>query len=578
FEVVSFSGDKIYFSRKKILPILLLAILAGAVLYVLLTAMAALGGEAGFGNWRNYVLRLNDCIGIEQMPVLYAVQEAIGSWGVFFLGLAVVAALSSSMLGFFRVASKLSCHLAQEGILPNILAKKSEFGTAKNAVYFIVLLSIGAPFLGRTAIGWMTDVTTLCVSIVYMYVSFSAWVLGKSQRNVLFMITGLIGSVVSVVNFFFLLVPEFWNMTALAGETYLLLAIWIMLGFCFFRISIWSDIRYRFGRSAIMWVMMLFLFFFSSGMWARQRLFDFTESSINEINTYYTKKWESMGYGAENEESYAERMIIKGYKGKIRLEIMRSSVFLLILVVSSLVIMFSIFSAMREREKKMEIQRMKAEERSKAKSIFLSNMSHDIRTPMNAILGYTQLALKPHTSKETIFSYLQKIDRSSQHLLALVNDILEMSRIESGKMDLLYAAENLEHIMDEIHDMFATQMKSKQITFTVTVNIENKWVSLDRNRFNRVLLNLLSNAFKFTPQNGSVQVVLRQEGMKNDLAEYVLMVKDSGIGMENNFAQKIFEPFERERTSTVSGIQGTGLGMSITKSIVDLMGGTIEVE
>ena len=228
----------------------------------------------------------------------------------------------------------------------------------------------------------------------------------------------------------------------------------------------------------------------------------------------------------------------------------------------------------------------RAEEGSKAKSQFLSNMSHDIRTPMNAIVGYVNLAQRKNTTLDEVRDFLKKIESSSQHLLALINDVLEMSRIESGKMELEPIDTNLKTTLDEVRDMFATQMQGKDIDFIVdTSGVKYPYVLCDKNRLNRVLLNLLSNAYKFTPKGGKITVTLTQLNEvsedkpidENSVGEYELRVKDSGIGMTPEFAAKVFEAFEREKTSTVSGIQGTGLGMAITKSIVDLMGGNIKV-
>ena len=238
----------------------------------------------------------------------------------------------------------------------------------------------------------------------------------------------------------------------------------------------------------------------------------------------------------------------------------------------------------------------RAEEVSRAKSQFLSNMSHDIRTPMNAIIGYLNLAKDlhhvcqkcpsyintpcPDGIPDKLYGFLQKIDNSSHHLLELINDVLEMSRIESGKMELELAPTDLASTLDEVYDMFATQMESKKISFGVdTSNVTDKYVVCDKNRLNRILLNLLSNAYKFTPEGGKISVTLSQRGeSSNGVAGYELRVKDSGIGMTPEFAAKVFEAFEREKTSTVSKIQGTGLGMSITKNFVEMMGGTIRVE
>ncbi|MBR1781242.1 MAG: response regulator, partial [Oscillospiraceae bacterium] len=215
---------------------------------------------------------------------------------------------------------------------------------------------------------------------------------------------------------------------------------------------------------------------------------------------------------------------------------------------------------------------------SRAKTEFLFNMSHDLRTPMNAIIGYTELAQQDDVSRETMLGYIRKIDSSSAHLLALINDILEMSRIESGKLTLEPVRTDLIQTLDECRELFATQMTGKRLTFTVdTSGVTDRWVLCDKNRLNRILLNLLSNACKFTPEGGAVTATLRQTGAEEGEGRYELRVKDNGIGMSPEFAAKLFTPFERERTSTVSGIQGTGLGLSITRSIVDLMGGSIDV-
>ncbi|MBR2288979.1 MAG: sensor histidine kinase, partial [Clostridia bacterium] len=234
----------------------------------------------------------------------------------------------------------------------------------------------------------------------------------------------------------------------------------------------------------------------------------------------------------------------------------------------------------REEEEQRRLQSAldATEKASRAKTEFLFNMSHDLRTPMNAIIGYTELAKREQVSREEMMGYIEKIDASSTHLLALINDILEMSRIESGKMTLENVPTDLHAVMADAKAMFDTQMTEKGITFTVdSSGVTDSRVMCDRNRLNRILLNLLSNALKFTPKGGEVTASLTQTA-SGERSEYLLRVSDSGIGMGPEFVEKLFTPFERERTSTVSGIQGTGLGLSITKNIVDLMGGNIRVE
>ena len=221
-----------------------------------------------------------------------------------------------------------------------------------------------------------------------------------------------------------------------------------------------------------------------------------------------------------------------------------------------------------------------AETANRAKSTFLSNMSHDIRTPMNAIIGFTTLAVSNIENKEKVRDYLGKILASSNHLLSLINDILDMSRIESGKIHLEETKVNLSDLLHDLKTIISGQIHAKQLELYMdAMDVTDEDIYCDKTRLNQVLLNLLSNAIKFTPAGGTVSVRLRQfPSTQKDCAQYEIRVKDNGIGMSQEFAQKIFDPFERERTSTVSKIQGTGLGMAISKNIVNMMGGTIEIK
>ena len=234
----------------------------------------------------------------------------------------------------------------------------------------------------------------------------------------------------------------------------------------------------------------------------------------------------------------------------------------------------------QELNAKLQVAVEKAESANRAKSTFLSNMSHDIRTPMNAIIGFTTLALSNIDDTDRVKDYLGKTLASSNHLLSLINDVLDMSRIESGKIHLEEVEVNLSDVLHDLKTIVSGQIYAKQLELYMDVmDVTDEDVYCDKTRLNQILLNLLSNAIKFTPAGGTVSVRVRQlAGKVHGCGQYEFRIKDNGIGMSQEFAQKIFEPFERERTSTVSRIQGTGLGMAITKNIVDMMGGTIDVQ
>jgi len=556
FESIAHSSEEFQFSLKRSFGILAVAIGTGCMAYTLLNLIAAYARPMQYGSWVSYIDELSTLDGIEGMPVFFGVQEVCGQAGLALLGIVVLAGILTGIIGNTIAVSRLFFSMAEDGILPRWFGQLNENHTPANAIWFIMGISAVIPFFGRTAIGWIVDVTTIGATIAYGYTSAAAFRKAMQEKDGKIVATGVVGVIVSIFFSLFLLVPNLWSVSSLAAESYLILAAWSIIGFLYFRVVFQHDRVRRFGKSTVVWIALLFLIFFTSLMWMRLSTHNKTAEIIKGMNH-------------AGEDMYLEQ---------IRVILLDNSLVQFVLIVVGLFAMFSVYAAMQKRERQLEHEKVQAEESSKAKSSFLSNMSHDIRTPMNAIIGYINLSKREDITPGELKEYLTKIEGSSQYLLALINDVLEMSRIESGKMELEEVETDLKHVMEMVYDMFVTQMHEKHIHFTVDYgDISDSYVLCDRNRLNRVLLNLISNAYKFTPESGSVSVVLKELSQQEDRGNYELRVKDSGIGMSEEFAAKVFEAFERERNSTVSGIQGTGLGMAITKSLVDLMGGTIQV-
>ena len=221
-----------------------------------------------------------------------------------------------------------------------------------------------------------------------------------------------------------------------------------------------------------------------------------------------------------------------------------------------------------------------AQSANRAKTVFLNNMSHDIRTPMNAIIGFTCLAASHIDNKELVKDYLNKITQSSSHLLSLINDVLDMSRIESGKMNLDEKPEDISEMIHTLRDIVQADIHSKQIDFYVdVVDVTDEEIICDKLRMNQVLLNILSNAIKYTPAGGMVSMRIKETSVRNSgYGTYEFTIKDNGMGMDKEFLETIYDPFTRVKSSTVSGIQGTGLGMAIAKNIIGMMGGDIQIK
>ncbi len=220
-----------------------------------------------------------------------------------------------------------------------------------------------------------------------------------------------------------------------------------------------------------------------------------------------------------------------------------------------------------------------AQHANRAKTTFLSNMSHDIRAPMNAIIGFSTIAANHIDNREKVKDCLEKILSSSKHLLSLINDILDMSRIESGKVTIQEKECNISEMLHSLVRMIQPQIKEKELDFFVDIyDVVNEDIIADSLKLNQVFINILSNAVKFTPSGGVISFrICQKASTREGYGAYEFAIKDTGVGMSSEFVEHIFEPFEREKSSTQSGIEGTGLGMSIAKNIVDMMGGTIQV-
>ena len=421
-----------------------------------------------------------------------------------------------------------------------ILSEK--FSETTFSIVFIMVLSIFLSLLGRNTLNWFVDLTSFGAIVGFGYASAAAYKIAKMEGNRWIQVTGVIGTGISVLFVIVQLVPRLSALEAMGSQAFLLLSLWCLMGFVFYWRTVSRSTLTEYSGMSTSGVVLFILLLYSVLMWMGKRLM-----------------------AGETAEQMKASMI-------------GGSLLLFLIIFIGLAVMLYVQNVVQKKHEAVEREKIRAVESSLAKSQFLFNMSHDIRTPMNAIIGYTNLA-QTETDPAVVQEYLTKINLSSQHLLTLINDILEMSRIESGKIELELVPADLCAVFEGMRDLFSEQMKQKKLDFSVhTGQVQHRFVWCDRKNLNRVLLNILSNAYKFTPEGGSITASVWEVGNgEHGYGSYEMRVQDNGIGMSREFAERMFNAFERERTSTVSGIEGTGLGMSITKSIVDLMGGTIEV-
>ncbi|MBO4300999.1 MAG: amino acid permease, partial [Desulfovibrio sp.] len=586
FEAVSHVSGEMTGGVKRLFPLMAVGVITAVLVYVALTLVAAMP-LPGFTDWGAYTgwAENADATNLPArmvgMPVFKVVSHSLGSAGMAVLFMAVLGGVGTGLIGFYIALSRLTCAMADNAILPAWFARRTEKSIPRNALLFIMGSAVLISFAGRTAIGWIVDITSISATIVYTYVSACAFLLARREGNRLYQKTGLAGMLMGVAFCAFSFMPHLWSIASLPTESYLIFSLWGVLGFLFFLYIFKRDTSEKYGRSTLVWIFLLFFIFISSLMWMRQEIHETSTLMIEKVRVFHHQRAEE---GAANTSYGVEARVhdvddfIHSQMNIFNAHLLKHSLIQMLIILVSIGAVFNVFSLMRTRRRKVEMEKLKAEEVSRSKSAFLSNMSHDIRTPMNAILGFTDLALK-RQDIQSVHDYLQKIKLSSNHLLSLINDVLEMSRIESGKIDLQPERVSIPELLHNLNTIIIGQVEAKQHSLDINaLNVRDENVICDKLRLNQILLNLLSNAIKYTPAGGNISVNIRQTSSSDGEAEYELSVKDNGLGMSPEFAARIFEAFEREKTSTVDNIQGTGLGMAITKHLVDIMGGTIRLE
>ncbi len=540
FEVTAFDTAHFKFPMRRTGRILFCSIVVAAVAYIAMALISIASVPDGFTSWQEYISELNraesSLHGVASVPTFFAARAIMGTPGLAVMVATAVAAILTGIIGGYRATTRVLSTMAEDHIL------SEKFSSTSYSILFIMALSILLSLLGRNTLNWFVDLTSFGAIVGFGYTSAAAYKIAKGEGNRKVILSGFAGTIISVIFAVVQIVPRISALEAMGSEAFLLLSLWCLLGFIFYWRTVSRGTLTEYSSMSTSGIVLFALLVYSALMWLAKRLS--AGESMDQMKS--TLVW--------------------------------GGIILLAIIFIGLIVMLYVQSVVREKHEHTEREKIHAVESSLAKSQFLFNMSHDIRTPMNAIIGYTDLALKEPASPQ-IHGYLEKISASSQHLLALINDILEMSRIESGKIELEYIPVDLCAIFEDMRDLFSEQMKKKKMDFQVhTGQVQNRFVWCDRKNLNRVLFNILSNAYKFTPEGGTITASLMETGgAEYDYGAYEIRVQDTGIGMSREFAERMFNAFERERTSTLSGVEGTGLGLSITKSIVDLMGGSIEV-
>ncbi|MCR5147615.1 MAG: amino acid permease [Eubacterium sp.] len=573
FESISHSAAEAKFSLKKTIHVLVAAVLTAAIAYMLLSLMAVKALPEGCNSWVDYIANLDKYSGTASQPTFNAAHSALGSTGSLILGAAALGAIFTGLIGNYIALSRLLNTLSEDGLFPEWIGKKKDGIVPKNAIICILAVSVIFPLFGRTAISWIIDVTTVGATIAYALASASVFETARRENNKKYQIFGIVGLVISILFALEFLIPNMLSIATLSTESYLILSIWSICGFLYFRYFLGKDHERRMGKTIMAWVVLMGLIIFTSSIWKHQVTYNALDKYRDRLETYFdTDEIHDQGETLIHE-------FLEKEKNKVEKSIHNASVIQIAIIVASLSILLNIYAIMQHREKIVEVEKTRAEKNSRAKSNFLSTMSHEIRTPMNAIIGLQNLALKdPQLSKETRGN-LEKIGASANHLLGLINDILDMSRIESGRMILKNEEFSFKDFIEQINTIIGGQCRDKRLNYKYTIaeSVKDYYIGDDL-KLRQVIINILGNAVKFTEKRGNVSFMVEQLKEEDGICSMCFIMSDTGIGMDAEYIPKIFDTFSQEDEGNTNKYGGSGLGMAITKNLVDMMNGEITVE
>ena len=561
FESVSHSAEEYAFPRWRTLWIIMLSLGAATLAYISLTLISASTLPQGFPNWREYVAALGTLEGLEAMPAFYAVRSALGSAGLAILCFTTVAAILTGIIGHTVAASRIIYAMAHDGLLPSRLAELDRDDSPRNAILLVMALSCLVPFVGRTAVGWIVDITTIGASIAYGYVSFCAFKVAKEENRRFVMASGCTGLALSVAFLIYYLIPNFWVTEVLATESYLIMVVWSVIGIVVFRTVFNRDSSGRLGSSTVAWLALLFFVFFAGHMWDRQMTHAMTDRTVTEIHAHLEQAKDDHDHSSE------ECHFLEDQRDALDDSLTMYNLVQILLMVVVMAVMYSIYATLSRRERNA----------AKAKAYFFSTISHDVRTPLNAIVGFSQMLKLGFKTKKETDDAVDSILVSSKALLGLINDILDLSRCDMGKTEVAHTSTDCHALMHEIVESFRVSSADAKVKIQDDIADMPELV-IDHMRLRHVVFNLMANAVKFT-EKGFIELRARFDASERDEAIGTLRVEveDTGVGISAEDQKHIDSPYE-QTGSKIARHGGTGFGLAVGRQFVEAMGGKLTVK
>ena len=578
FEAVSHSSGEFAFPVGRLWRVIVAAIAASAAMYVMLALLPVLAHPSAFATWADYISRRSGLAGLDSMPTFAAAQIVFGRGGIALLGTTMFAGIFTGIVAATVAMSRLLHALSEDGIFPKCawLGHLDANGQPRNAIILVVGVSLVIPFFGRTVVGWPVEVSSIGAAVAYCVTSAAAFKLTRKEGDRLAKATGVVGIVLSIVFCLLLLVPNYIAGSALSAESYLVLALWCIAGFALYWHVFKNDSRQRFGRSHIVWSGIVILIFFSTLMWVRLATQNATNRAVDSITSQMAHHC-AVHHGTTNPAAIREEQefVIEkmDWLNSIRLH---EDLVQMALLAVSLLIIFALYSTQRRREEALRMEKVKSDERERAKSLFFSTVSHDIRTPLNAIIGFSEMLKHGFETKTEHDLAVNSIHQSGEMLRQLVNDLLDLTKLESGKMDIHAEPTDVSQLVREIALSFGATHQHCDLAIRCQPG-DMPPLMVDPLRLRQIAFNFMGNAIKFT-KKGFVEIRASfRPDETGKMGELRLEVEDSGSGIGDEDLKKLATPFVQVG-DIAARHAGTGLGLHICRLLARAMGGDMEIK
>ena len=574
FESISNSSSEFRFPVGKSFQVMLAALVTSVIAYALLTAIPVLSfGDASPAGWTGTVADLANSGSEPDYHAFDVARRFLGKAGGVVIGLTLIGAIFTNLVGNTVAVSRLVAAMADDSALPSFLGGRNADGVPRNAVLAVAALVALVVPLGRAVIGVVVDISILGAAVAYAYTSAAAFKIARKEGNKRTQATGLLGLAISIAVIFLFVMPFMaFDTTLIATESYLVLIIWCIAALATFITVFHRDSTHRFGRSSVAWISLFVIIMILSVMWIRQMTRETTKVAYENIVSRHAETCGDAapgraGNGPDEDDWHA---ILWTNLSNVRKSIFRSNLVQTGLNLLALALMFGLYAILRRRERDME------REKAAAKSYFFSTVSHDIRTPLNAIIGYSTMLESGFKTEAERKEAIDSILMSGKTLLGLVNDVLDLSKLESGKMEILPEPTDCSRLMRVVMESFRASSGRPGVELRCRAE-EMPLLMLDPQRLRQIMFNLVGNAVKFTAK-GHVELRARFERRRDaDTGVLRLEIEDTGCGISEEDLKRIGSAYVQVG-SKISRNGGTGLGLAICKQLVAAMGGGLEVE